>query len=102
MLMAKYRNNSRKEILGESSDLSSGSYRSLSISKATLRLRVRPSSISQSHWQILSHTAVSKTLTLFVNVVDGTSPYFSPLADTYMNLFLQNANTGYAEVTVVQ
>ncbi|KAF7789210.1 hypothetical protein EIP86_000151 [Pleurotus ostreatoroseus] len=42
--------------------------------------------------------AMTSTLSLFNNVVDGCSPYFGPKADQYMNLFLVNANTGYAEV----
>lgn len=41
---------------------------------------------------------MSKTLTLFINVVDACSPYFNPVADKYMALFLANTNTGYAEV----
>lgn len=42
---------------------------------------------------------MTKTLSLFNNVVDGGSPYFGPQADKYMDLFLLNANTGYAEVS---
>ena len=47
---------------------------------------------------LLVNSYRSKTLTLFINVVDACSPYFNPVADKYMELFLANTNTGYAEV----
>lgn len=42
---------------------------------------------------------VSKNLTLFNIVVDTAWLQFTPLADQYANTFLENANTGYAEVS---
>ena len=52
----------------------------------------------RSSEQLIDYCTVSKTLTLFINVVDACSPYFNPVADKYMALFLANTNTGYAEV----
>jgi len=42
--------------------------------------------------------AMSKTLVLFNVVMDCSWPYLSPLSDKYMHQFLDNANTGYAEI----
>ncbi|KAI0702440.1 ARM repeat-containing protein [Cytidiella melzeri] len=42
--------------------------------------------------------AMSKALTLFNIVVDSCWPCFYPLSDKYMNMFLANANTGYADI----
>ena len=42
---------------------------------------------------------VSKSLALFNILVDCLDLRFLPLADQYINLFLDNANTGYAEVS---
>ncbi|KAI0343973.1 ARM repeat-containing protein [Trametopsis cervina] len=42
--------------------------------------------------------AMSKALTLFNIVVDSCWPCFHPLSDRYMNMFLANANTGYADI----
>ena len=36
---------------------------------------------------------------MFGIVVDCCWPFFEPLCDQYMTLFLDNANTGYAEVS---
>ena len=47
--------------------------------------------------QVTFHV-VSKALTMFGIVVDCCWPCFEPLCDEYTNLFLENANTGYAEV----
>lgn len=44
------------------------------------------------------HVAVSKSLSIFNILVDCLDLRFLPLADQYINLFLNNANTGYAEV----
>lgn len=44
---------------------------------------------------------VSKILTMFGIVVDCCWPYFEPLCEQYMTLFLDNANTGYAEVSTL-
>lgn len=41
---------------------------------------------------------VTKTLSMFNYFVDCSWPFFSTVADKYMRLFLDNANTGYAEV----
>ncbi len=41
---------------------------------------------------------VSKSLSIFNILVDCLDLRFLPLADQYINLFLDNANTGYAEV----
>ena len=45
-----------------------------------------------------NHT-VTKTLILFNAVIDSLGLRFLPACDKYMHLFLDNANTGYAEVT---
>ncbi|OCH96671.1 ARM repeat-containing protein [Obba rivulosa] len=41
---------------------------------------------------------MNKSLTLFNVVIDCLGPRFLPLADKYVHLFLDNANTGYAEI----
>ena len=46
----------------------------------------------------ISRAAVSKSLSIFNILVDCLDLRFLPLADQYINLFLDNANTGYAEV----
>ncbi|TCD70651.1 hypothetical protein EIP91_002372 [Steccherinum ochraceum] len=42
--------------------------------------------------------AMTKTLTLFNVVADCSWSRFFPVSDHYMNLFFDNANTGYAEI----
>lgn len=42
---------------------------------------------------------VSKTLAIFNILVDCLDLRFLPLADQYISTFLDNANTGYAEVS---
>ncbi|KAH9853059.1 ARM repeat-containing protein [Lenzites betulinus] len=42
--------------------------------------------------------AMSKSLSIFNILVDCLDLRFLPLADQYINLFLDNANTGYAEI----
>ncbi|KAJ2996608.1 hypothetical protein NUW54_g7221 [Trametes sanguinea] len=42
--------------------------------------------------------AMSKSLSIFNILVDCLDVRFLPLADQYINLFLDNANTGYAEI----
>ncbi|KAL4243149.1 BLM10 family protein [Abortiporus biennis] len=42
--------------------------------------------------------AMSKALTLFNVVVDSSWARFLPISDKYMNLFFDNASTGYAEI----
>ena len=42
--------------------------------------------------------SVSKALTMFGIVVDCCWPCFDPLCDEYVNLFIANTDTGYAEV----
>ncbi|KAH9922007.1 ARM repeat-containing protein [Epithele typhae] len=42
--------------------------------------------------------AMSKSLSIFNILVDCLDLRFLPLADQYVNLFLDNANTGYAEI----
>ncbi|OBZ79732.1 Proteasome activator complex subunit 4A [Grifola frondosa] len=42
--------------------------------------------------------AMSKSLSLFGILVDSLGIHFLPLCDKYVNLFLDNANTGYAEI----
>ncbi|KAH8100456.1 ARM repeat-containing protein [Cristinia sonorae] len=42
--------------------------------------------------------AMTKTLTLFNVVADCSWSRFYPVSDHYMNLFFDNANTGYAEI----
>ena len=44
---------------------------------------------------------MSKSLAIFNILVDCLDLRFLPLADQYINLFLDNANTGYAEVSRV-
>ena len=48
----------------------------------------------------ISRAAVSKSLSIFNILVDCLDLRFLPLADQYINLFLDNANTGYAEVSM--
>lgn len=48
---------------------------------------------------IRANHAVTKTLILFNAVIDSLGLRFLPACDKYMHLFLDNANTGYAEVT---
>lgn len=48
---------------------------------------------------IIDLYSVSKALTLFNIVVDSCWTCFYPISDKYMNLFLANANTGYADVS---
>ena len=43
---------------------------------------------------------MSKSLSIFNILVDCLDIRFLPLADQYINLFLDNANTGYAEVSM--
>lgn len=42
---------------------------------------------------------VTKSLMLFNAVIDSLGLRFLPACDKYMHLFLDNANTGYAEVS---
>ncbi|KAL7285729.1 hypothetical protein ACG7TL_000834 [Trametes sanguinea] len=42
--------------------------------------------------------AMSKSLSIFNILVDCLDVRFLPLADQYINMFLDNANTGYAEI----
>lgn len=51
-----------------------------------------------SCWDPCSPFTVTKTLSMFNYFVDCSWPFFSTVADKYMRLFLDNANTGYAEV----
>lgn len=43
---------------------------------------------------------MNKTLTIFGAFLDNLQQRIAPVADKYMNLLFDNANTGYAEVTL--
>lgn len=43
---------------------------------------------------------VNKTLTIFGGVLDNLGHGLKSVGDKYMNLLLENANTGYAEVSI--
>ena len=66
----------------------------------------RPSLVSNSYPPagvlIIANCAVTKTLILFNAVIDSLGLRFLPACDKYMHLFLDNANTGYAEVITSQ
>jgi proteasome activator subunit 4 len=44
---------------------------------------------------------VNKTLTIFGAVLDNLQRRVAPIADKYMNVLFDNANTGYAEVSAL-
>ena len=50
--------------------------------------------------EVSDSVQVSKPLTLFTILVDALGMYFNPKSEPYVKLLFENANTGYAEVSV--